>query len=124
MISEIHTYLSTGFLQVFYRKVKVINILIVFLVISACSSSSSQAPVTTRNQPPSTKVASHVVSPGETLYSIAWRYGLDYKKLAKNNGIGRSYSIFPGQIINLAQAAKPISKPSLAPPPTVSPKAR
>ncbi|MGH1484593.1 MAG: peptidoglycan DD-metalloendopeptidase family protein, partial [Cellvibrionaceae bacterium] len=52
------------------------------------------------------------------------RYGLDYKKLAKNNGIGRSYSIFPGQIINLAQAAKPISKPSLAPPPTVSPKAR
>ncbi len=39
----------------------------------------------------------HVVRPGETLFSIAFRYGWDYKTLASTNSIPRPYTIFPGQ---------------------------
>ena len=114
MIFKIHPCFSAGFLEVLCKKLKAINILIIFSIISACASPFSPAPVATRHQPPSTKVLSHVVAPGETLYSIAWRYGLNYKKLAKNNEIASPYGIFPGQIIHLAQVIKPVSKPSSA----------
>lgn len=109
MIVSKYTYLSTGCLQVFNRTIKVIVILIACCFFLACSANHRQAPVSSRAAPPSTKIAYHVVAPGETLYAIAWRYGLDYKTLAKDNGIGRSYSIFPGQIINLSPPLKSIS---------------
>ncbi|HEX7030619.1 MAG TPA: peptidoglycan DD-metalloendopeptidase family protein, partial [Gammaproteobacteria bacterium] len=38
---------------------------------------------------------------GDTLYSIAWRYGLDYRALAAQNGIGSDFTIYPGQKLNL-----------------------
>ena len=44
----------------------------------------------------------YVVQPGDTLYSIAWRYGLDYHDVAAWNGIGSSYLIKPGQTLRLA----------------------
>lgn len=43
----------------------------------------------------------HVVKPGDTLYSIGWAYGYDYKKIARWNGIDEPYSIKNGQIIKL-----------------------
>lgn len=45
--------------------------------------------------------ARHVVRAGETLYSIAMRYGLDYRDVARWNGIGRDYLILPGQGLRL-----------------------
>ncbi len=41
--------------------------------------------------------ARHRVRKGETLYAIAWRYRLDYRTLARWNGIGPPYLIRPGQ---------------------------
>jgi lipoprotein NlpD len=43
----------------------------------------------------------HVVRRGETLYSISMRYGLDYRDVARWNGIGRDYLIHPGQRLRL-----------------------
>jgi lipoprotein NlpD len=43
----------------------------------------------------------HVVQPGETLYSIATNRQLDYKELARWNGIDDSYFITPGQRLRL-----------------------
>lgn len=43
----------------------------------------------------------YVVRRGDTLYSIAWRYGLDYRDLARRNGIGDGYLIYPGQKLAL-----------------------
>ncbi|MCK9531161.1 MAG: peptidoglycan DD-metalloendopeptidase family protein [Gammaproteobacteria bacterium] len=37
------------------------------------------------------------VKPGETLYSIAWRFGHDYREVAAWNRIGPPYRIHPGQ---------------------------
>ena len=45
---------------------------------------------------------SHVVRAGETLYSIAERYGLDYRDIARWNGIGGDYLIRPGDRLQLA----------------------
>lgn len=50
---------------------------------------------------------SHVVSAGETLYSISWQYGYDYRRVAKWNGIDSPYTIYPGQRIRLTAAPAP-----------------
>jgi lipoprotein NlpD len=42
-----------------------------------------------------------VVRKGETLYSIARRYGLDYRDIARWNGIGGDYLIHPGDRLRL-----------------------
>ncbi len=77
------------------------NILITFLLMSGCASRKSMAPLVVHDQPPNTKVSYHIVAKGETLYSIAWRYNLDYKTLAESNNVGHSYRIYPGQKIHL-----------------------
>ena len=43
----------------------------------------------------------HIVKPGETLISVAAKYGLTVDKLSKWNGIGNPYTIYPGQKLSL-----------------------
>ncbi len=43
----------------------------------------------------------HEVKKGETLYSISWRYGEDYKKIAQWNGIEPPYIIHEGERLRL-----------------------
>jgi len=50
------------------------------------------------------------VRAGDTLYTIAWRYGLDFPDLARWNGIAPPYTIYPGQSLRLTYAAKPAPK--------------
>ena len=73
------------------------------LVITGCSSYSNNhpAPVSSRAQPPSKRILVHQVEPGETLYSIAWRYDLDFRKLARANGINTPFVINRGQLLSL-----------------------
>ncbi len=47
----------------------------------------------------------HTVLLGETLYSIAWRRGLDYKQLAAWNNIRAPYTIYAGQRLRLARSS-------------------
>ncbi|MGA9422852.1 MAG: LysM peptidoglycan-binding domain-containing protein, partial [Rhodanobacteraceae bacterium] len=42
------------------------------------------------------------VERGDTLYSIAFRNGLDYRDLAQWNGIGSPYTIYVGQTLRLS----------------------
>src|SRR5690554_2757083 len=41
----------------------------------------------------------YLVRPGDTLYSIAFRFGWDWKTLAAHNGIGPPYLLRPGDYI-------------------------
>ncbi len=70
---------------------------------SSTSSSSSGAGVVDRNSSaakrPAVTSGQYVVRPGDTLFSIAFRYGWDYKDLAARNGIAAPYTIRPGQSI-------------------------
>lgn len=47
-------------------------------------------------------VGSYRVVRGDTLYSIAFRNGLDFRELASWNGIGAPYTIYPGQELRLS----------------------
>ena len=83
----------------------------------------------------------HRVQPGDTLYSISWRYGLDYREVAEWNHIRSPYTIYNGQLLRVtppagsrreresasaapAPHAAPViqgsSAPLIRPPPTVS----
>lgn len=42
-----------------------------------------------------------VVARGETLYGIAFRHGLDYREVARWNGIAAPFTIYPGQRLRL-----------------------
>ena len=68
--------------------------------------SNTRAPVEDRNGRPSSQSQSSTyrVQRGETLYSIAFRYGLDYRKVAAANGIPPPYTIYPGQKVYLKEA--------------------
>lgn len=50
--------------------------------------------------------ATYTVKRGDTLYSIAWRHRLNYQDIARWNGIGRNYLIYPGQKLRLYPPAK------------------
>jgi len=78
-----------------------------FLLLTACSGHNYQAPVVDLHQPPSQKIAHHTVANGETLYSIAWRYNLEYKELARVNGLAEPYIIRPGQHLSLDLSQSP-----------------
>ena len=43
----------------------------------------------------------HRVQPGDTLYSISWRYGLDYREVAGWNHIQPPYTIYNGQLLRV-----------------------
>lgn len=44
---------------------------------------------------------SYTVNRGDTLYSISWRYGLDYREVARWNNVNDRFQIFPGQVLRL-----------------------
>jgi lipoprotein NlpD len=72
---------------------------------------------------------SYVVRSGDTLYSIAWRHGVDHRELARWNGLADPGRIYVGQRLALyppaaaARASRP-SSPSGAVPPRDDPAAR
>lgn len=83
------------------------------LLLSGCGGSSIYTPVSERSigSPGTPAVVRSGVAPstytvrrGDTLYAIAFRYGLDYRQLARNNGISeKNYSIYVGQKLSLKQ---------------------
>ena len=81
---------------------------------SSTSSSSSGARVVDRNSAapkrPAVTSGQYVVRPGDTLFSIAFRYGWDYKALAARNGIAAPYTIRPGQAIRFDEPGSTSSR--------------
>jgi lipoprotein NlpD len=57
----------------------------------------------------------YVVKPQDTLYSIAWRHGLDYQDVARWNHLGPDYRIIVGQALTLRGAS--LAHPASATPP-------
>ena len=59
------------------------------------------APVTNYYEPEPVGKGFHQVARGDTLYSISWRYGLDYRDVARWNNISAPHVIQPGQRLRL-----------------------
>ncbi len=96
-----------------------------------CACTTANAPVSARKEKEQVAVAvssvsartagtrnSHTVSKGDTLFSIAWRYGHDYKAVAAWNRIKPPYVIYPGQVINL----RPVKQRRATQPPATTQK--
>lgn len=47
-------------------------------------------------------VSGYRVEPGDTLYGISWKYGLDHRDVARWNNLAPPYRIFPGQTLELS----------------------
>lgn len=120
------------------------------LVLAACGTRSAvvvQPAAGTQVAPrgtspaPSRATGSYRVVKGDTLYSIAFRHGVDFRDLARWNGIASPYTIWPGQVLTLAQngtsrppepraqastrpaasTATPVFRPVAPPPSTTTP---
>lgn len=84
--------------------------------------------------PGGAKVISYAVQPGDTLYSISWRYGYDYRQVAAWNRIRAPYTLTVGQVIHIippyqqtartgptpAETAAARSRPAAEPTPTTA----
>ncbi|MGY2221931.1 peptidoglycan DD-metalloendopeptidase family protein [Pseudomonas gingeri] len=80
-------------------------------LLAGCSSASkngvrvvdrngnASSPASAAPQRPMTTTGQHVVVRGDTLFSIAFRYGWDWKALAARNNIPEPYTIHVGQAI-------------------------
>lgn len=86
-----------------FRLIQILFISVLVVLFSACDASREFfAPVwdagATEHMP---KSGVYRVKRKDTFYSIAWRYGLDYRTLAKRNGIEWPYNIKLNQLIYL-----------------------
>lgn len=84
------------------------SVVFVLFLLGGCATSHSPAPVIDIGESGDVKQAQQAlkngkykVKPGDTLFSIAWYTGKDYRELAAINNIMPPYQIFPGQFIAL-----------------------
>lgn len=105
-----------------------IVLLLIFPILAGCSSRGYRAPVFERAEAQKKEAAAvasksqrekdwrpktYVVQKGDTLYSIAFNYGLDYHELADLNGIKDAGVISIGQEIRLfAGRSSPAARPA------------
>jgi lipoprotein NlpD len=85
--------------------------------LNACTN-VVHAPVADRSERPGWSPREHRVRPGETLYSIAFQYGMRYETLAQWNGLRSPYLIRAGQTLKLHPPATTTRAPSSTPPST------
>ena len=79
-----------------------IAVLVVMVAGGCTTQTQAPAPVVERSRPAGDPApTSYVVRPRDSLYAIAWRFGLDYMAVARWNGIGPPYTIHPGQTLRL-----------------------
>ena len=107
------------------------SVVVLSWLLLACSSSKTAAPVQSLGNDPIASTiptrqsmansgmqgGSYTVVKGDTLYSIAFRSGMDVASLVSLNGISPPYNIYPGQQLRLdgssavvASAGVPVSR--------------
>ncbi|MBN8445809.1 MAG: peptidoglycan DD-metalloendopeptidase family protein [Gammaproteobacteria bacterium] len=76
-------------------------------LLGGCSSSYAPAPVdevaSARVKKPTITARTYQVKKGDTLFSIAFRAGMDYRSLAKLNRIPEPFTIYVGQVLVVAE---------------------
>ena len=75
------------------------------LILCACDD-APPAPVVNAWLQPEQRNADYIVRQGDTIYSIAWQFGLDYSVLAKVNHLKPPYRIYLGQHLKMTTIAR------------------
>ncbi len=77
-------------------------LILICISLVACASDANYAPVTDITTIESIpKTGTHQALQRETLYEVAWRYGLDYRELAARNQIKSPYAVETGRTVYL-----------------------
>ncbi len=77
---------------------------ILSIAVAACSSHEAPtAPIVNGWHEPISKQGVYIVRPGDGLYAIAWRYGLDYRNIVRINHLSEPYTLQTGQKLYLVQ---------------------
>jgi lipoprotein NlpD len=74
------------------------------VVLVGCKNTARLPPIEQMAQPPSIRLNYHIASRDDSLYTIAWRYGVDFRELAQRNRIAAPYRLHAGQKIMLADS--------------------
>lgn len=88
---------------------------IITVSLVACSGSGGVAPVYPIAPYSGPRPSYYTVRQGDTLYSISWRYGLDYRTLARWNRINPPYTIYTGQKLRLTSSLEKAAKDRATP---------
>lgn len=103
------------------------GILLAALVLAACAPWQPTPDSHRGSQPRAEKrvvqtpPAWYRVERGDTLYSIAFRYDLDWRKVARWNGIDEPYTIRPGQELRMSAPPEPLPRRTASnPDPSIS----
>jgi lipoprotein NlpD len=95
-------------------------------LLAACSMTPVNAPVASLDSTPQTDAVPlarpvttdrpgyYRVRRGDTLYSVAWQHGLNFRQLAEMNAIRPPYTIYAGQSLRIAPLAGAPSAPTPA----------
>jgi lipoprotein NlpD len=75
------------------------------LVLAGCGHNPAAVQVVEQSAGQLNRSGVYVVQPGDSLYSIAWNYGLDFRSLARANGLGSPYVIHPGDRLRLRSSS-------------------
>ncbi len=84
---------------------RVVSFIIMAMFLAGCAGVQSKAPVQPHKRD-LTKGSYYTVKKGDTLYSIGFRSGHGYKRLAAWNGISPPYKIYQGQKLKLFRGTK------------------
>lgn len=89
------------------------------VILSACGHQPAPVSDRTAHAPRIKDKAHYTVRRGDTLYSIAFAAGRDFRSVARWNGISPPYRIYPGQRLSLVptgRADRPRPRPAPSPP--------
>ncbi len=109
-------------------RMRVLALVVGALFLTACASTT-----VVREEAPRTSVAgggvaasagqrgpTHLVQAGDTLYGIAFRNSLDWRDIARWNGIGEPHVIQPGQRLRLSPPGAAAARPAATSPRTAA----
>ncbi len=107
----------------YFRSIRACVPVLAGLFLAACASTGPapvedlsigarrHSPAAADNRPSAKAASRYRVQRGDTLYSIAFRNGLDYRDLADWNRIGAPYTIYVGQELRVTPVAGHASPP-------------
>lgn len=86
-------------------------LLFITSIIISCADDHPIAPVVNAWHQPKASSSLYHVQKGDTIYSIAWAFGLDYRALAAANDLQPPYVVSPGQHLKMVPTPRKTFQP-------------
>jgi lipoprotein NlpD len=78
---------------------------LLWILLTGCAANPHQAPIINGWRLPSGQHSHYVVQRGDTLYSVAWAFDMDFRDLSRINHLSPPYIIKAGQVLRMSSTA-------------------